>query len=312
MIIHAQRASALLYRFVKTFPSGIYLLPANVCPIVPLTFVKAGVRFEFVDINPQTLCIDEMAVKALVKKNDEYCGVVFVRTYGYLHDTSLFFSELKALNPNFKIIDDKCLCFPDFRQIAPEVDMVLFSTGYAKPLDIGFGGYAIIHDEIHLNSFSEKYDEKALADLITSYKESLNRGELMENYSSNWLDTSNPEMKLDDYLHIIEDKLHGIRKHKKHLNDIYQTCLPKSILLPDDFQQWRFNIIVANQQLILDEIFKAGLFASTHYIPSSGLFGKDDYTVATNLSRQVINLFNDNYFTEDQALQLCEIIRTKL
>ena len=55
-IVQASRASAILYNLLKsqtnTHP---WLLPANICPIVPITFFKAGVPIEFVDISAETL-----------------------------------------------------------------------------------------------------------------------------------------------------------------------------------------------------------------------------------------------------------------
>lgn len=55
MIKIEQRASVVLYRFlVANCKDFHFLLPANVCPVVPLTFLKAKVDFSFVDIDPAT------------------------------------------------------------------------------------------------------------------------------------------------------------------------------------------------------------------------------------------------------------------
>jgi hypothetical protein len=51
-LIQAPRASAILYNLlVGRADSRPWLLPANICPIVPITFLKAQVPFEFVDIS---------------------------------------------------------------------------------------------------------------------------------------------------------------------------------------------------------------------------------------------------------------------
>ncbi len=54
--IKPPRASAILYNLlVSQKQTKPWLLPANICPIVPITFMKADVPFEFVDISSETL-----------------------------------------------------------------------------------------------------------------------------------------------------------------------------------------------------------------------------------------------------------------
>jgi hypothetical protein len=58
-IVQAPRASAILYNLLKSQDNtDPWLLPANICPIVPLTFFKAGVPFELVDISAENLHMD--------------------------------------------------------------------------------------------------------------------------------------------------------------------------------------------------------------------------------------------------------------
>ena len=79
--------------------------------------------------------------------------------------------------------------------------------------------------------------------------------------------------------------------------------LPKEIQFPIEYQNWRFNIRVNNKEEILKNIFDAGLFASGHYKPLA-----DHCPVAKDLYEHVINLFNDFYYTEEQARRTCEVI----
>lgn len=52
MQVTSQRASAILYNYLSgNHFDKPFLLPANVCPVVPLSFMKAGVGFEFIDID---------------------------------------------------------------------------------------------------------------------------------------------------------------------------------------------------------------------------------------------------------------------
>lgn len=143
MITYANRASAVLYDFLKSKSfKGPFLIPANVCPVVPLTMMKAGVGFEFVDIDERHTMSESIAFKMMSKS--EYEGLLFVHSYGKLFDNEVFYQKLKALNPNFCIIDDRCLCRPELDGSLPaNVDMELYSTGYAKYIELSYGGYGI-------------------------------------------------------------------------------------------------------------------------------------------------------------------------
>src|SRR5262245_18473479 len=112
-IIQAPRASAILYRLLKSQASPLpWLLPANICPIVPITFFKARVPFEFVDISTATLHMDLEQVEALIKTR-KYGGLLYAHTYGESSTPVEFFTNAKSLNPALLIIDDRCLCIPD-------------------------------------------------------------------------------------------------------------------------------------------------------------------------------------------------------
>ena len=96
-VIYEQRAATVLFNFLKSINvPKVFLLPANVCPIVPLVFLKAGQPFAFVDISAETLSIDESAVLARLSADPElYAGVLMVHTYGLIRPTELFFAEIK-------------------------------------------------------------------------------------------------------------------------------------------------------------------------------------------------------------------------
>ena len=307
MIVFSQRASGILFDFIKTYNSGIYLLPANVCPIVPLTFCAAKVRFEFVDIDEGTLCIDEKKCLEHFSKNPEqYAGILFVRTYGYKYDTSNFFFNIKSIDNKLKIIDDQCLCFPDFSAKTQNSDLILFSTGYTKPLDIGKGGIGILNDinQIHKYYLAEFNN----FDIENFYKKALNENSILKSIPSGWLDNSPYNEDIKEYQRQIEFEKEKVIEQKKYINSIYNSLLPDEIKMHQDFQNWRFNILVENKNIILEKIFANNLFASSHYKPSNVLFDKNKHIVSEKLFSKVINLFNDKYFSCNQAEQISNII----
>ncbi len=146
-IIQAPRASAILYNLLKSQDNTKpWLLPANICPIVPITFFKAGVPIEFVDISAETLHMDLEQAEGRLERGG-YGGVLYAHTYGELSTPDDFFRHVKSRFPDLLLVDDRCLCIPDLEP-KPEMaaDVALYSTGYAKIVELNFGGYAFLKD----------------------------------------------------------------------------------------------------------------------------------------------------------------------
>ena len=78
MIVFEQRASTILHHLLQAAPAaGVWLLPANVCPIVPLTLLKTGRPFELVDIHEQTWCMNQAeTLRRLTADPRRYAGVL--------------------------------------------------------------------------------------------------------------------------------------------------------------------------------------------------------------------------------------------
>ena len=270
-LLTANRANKLLYNFIKVNNiSGNVLLPANVCPDVVKTLQYAGLTTTFIDLQVDNLCIHQEGVLRLAK---EASMLLFVHTYGIEYDFYAFFEQVREQNPDIIIVDDKCLCLPDLDVKDSAADLVLYSTGERKMVNLGGGAIGYLADKW-------QYDEVAVegCDCLSN--------EL-------WLlDPKQLYMKMD-----------AIIAHKEKLNTIYRAQLPESIQLPDAYQHWRFNILVPNQQQVLDALAAEG-------IPADNLYAAMDETcvVANNLHLFVINLYNDKHLTQDQATRACEII----
>src|ERR671925_178228 len=138
-IVQAKRASAILYNLlVNRQDQHPWLLPANICPIVPITFLKARVPFKFVDISARTLHMDLEQAEAMIQEHT-FGGLLYAHTYGERSTPNEFFTSIKSFSPELMIIDDRCLCIPDLEiQPANKADVQLYSTGYAKIVDLNF------------------------------------------------------------------------------------------------------------------------------------------------------------------------------
>lgn len=270
-LVTDNRASRILYNYLATNQfAKPFLIPVNVCGIIPPVFAEAGVPVEYVDIDKITLCLD---LEQFTSVLDLYSGVLFVHTYGTERGFEEEFKRIKHIDPNFQIIDDKCLCVPYWDCGDTYADIQLYSVGERKQVDCGRGGFAFIKDGI-------PYDSRPLV------KDSV-------------LDDSQWALDFD----VLKERIDVSRHHKKRLNAIYQKRLPGRIQLDEEFQNWRFNILVDNKDVILKELFENGLFASSHYSPLMPMTG-----TAEALQKRVINLFNDFYFTEEMAQKACDII----
>lgn len=276
--VEAYRANKVIYNFLKANKiQGKALLPVNICESVVKTIRYAGMETVFVDIEADTLCMDW---GQSLRYSRDVDVLLYSHTYGLENDASALFDRLKENNPNLIIIDDRCLCEPFCRSeeahLSRNVDLTVFSTGPKKQVGLLRGGFGFLENE-------------------WAYDDCHSEGLVFQNVL----------YQVDD-MEITERK-NWASAHRDELNAIYCSSLPKSIQLPFGFQNWRYNIFVPNKKEVLKAIFDIGLFASGHYEPMA-----QNCPVADDLYAHVINLFNDHYFSADQARQICVVINAHL
>ena len=306
-IVQAPRASAVLYQLLLSQKEKrLWLLPANICPIVPVTFMKAGVPFELIDISAATLHMDLKQAEAWIRKR-KAGGLLYAHTYGESSTPNDFFETAKSLNPEMLIVDDRCLCIPGFARSAG-ADLTLFSTGYAKIFEMNFGGYAVINEDVAHHPVHLKYDPAHYVEIERSYQTAIHDRVRYDYRGGDWLETDAALPEWDQYRSRIENGLTLSLAQRKTLNAIYASRLPSEIQLPEAYQLWRFNIRVKNKPRVLKAIFDNGLFASSHYASLAGIMSEGHAPVADGLADEVINLFNDHHFDVQRAERICEII----
>jgi len=311
-LIQASRASAILYNLlVGRADVRPWLLPANICPIVPITFFKARIPFEFVDISPATLHMDLNQAEEKIKRG-EFGGLLFAHPYGAESMPLDFFSQIKSLDSDLLILDDRCLCVPDLEPPHTAADVILYSTGYAKIAELGFGGYAFLRDDLEYRSASLPFNPVAHDEMEKNYKQAIQKRERFAYRDSDWLQIDPTFPAWYDYSRQIETRKTASLIQRQSLNQIYESRLPREIQLPAEFQTWRFNIRVKNKSQILNAIFAAGLFASSHYASLAGIMADGSAPHAEALADEIINLFNDEHFDEEKAQQTCDIVLRNL
>jgi len=270
--VSAYRGNRILFNFIKANAiSGTAILPANICASVQETLRYAGLNIRFVDIDASSLCMDIAAAIELVQ---DASLLIYVHTYGVESIPDAFFAEAKKRNPNIYIVDDRCLCIPELDAKTHEhslADLVLYSLGPKKFVVMEHGAVGFINDRCRY----EEIEEHSFFEPI--------------------------DYTFDE--DAVLARREELRAYKQHLNDIYSELLPKAIHLPNIFHHWRFNIRVENKAEIMQALTDNGLFSSGHYKPLA-----DNCPNAQDLYEHVINLFNDTYYTEEQARKTCEII----
>src|SRR5690606_9494978 len=121
-------------------------------------------------------------------------GIIYVRTYGAISDSEAFFSEVREALPHALIVDDRCLCEPDFSAEFPlNADVALYSTGYAKFVDIGFGGVGVLREGVPYEPAVLDFEAADLTFTTDIYKRALATRTPFQYADSNWLETSAPD-----------------------------------------------------------------------------------------------------------------------
>lgn len=316
--VFESRACAVLYNLLRTQAHpGPWILPANVCPIVPLTFRLARRGFELVDVDPVTLCLDrDLTTRRLREGPGDHGGVLFVRTYGIESSFDDAFATWRAAAPGALLVDDRCVCPPAFDGPAEDgpVDALLYSTGYAKPLDLGAGGYGLLRDGVAYERHEREHDPDALERVTAAYKDAVAGRRPYEEPRDGrgWLDTSRPAMPFESYRARIEGALPEALAHRRVLDAIYRGGIPAAHRLDDAERHWRFHVLTDDPDGLVRALFHAGLFAGRHYADLSPVFGAGRAPVAEAFHARVVNLFNDGYFTAEQARAAVAVVRRHL
>jgi hypothetical protein len=249
------------------------------------------------------------ALSLLGKETSRYAGVLFVRSYGHDGDFSHFFREIKAMDANLKVIDDRCLARPRFTSLEQDANLELYSTGYSKFVELGWGGWGILRGEEQYLPVVQTFELGAQTDLVEQFRMVFRERSLFNYPQTHWLDTRIPEMGAKEFQFMVENRIEESSHHRCSLNAIYAEQL-EAWAAPAECRDWRFTIFCDCQQDLIRAIFAAGHFASAHFDSLVPMFGPGNVPVADVCGRYVVNLFNDFRYDADRASQLANIVRT--
>lgn len=308
-LVFANRASYILYNFlVSNHTEKQYLLPANVCPCVPATFLKAKQSFRFVDINAETHAIDEEQCYRYLC-DDQIGGLLYVHAYGNRVSTSLFSA---AKSKGWFVIEDCCLCEPLFEEYPLDVvDLQLFSTGYSKYIELpAGGGYGFASDSVDYKEHALEYNEQEEETQLQHIRSCLNDSKRYDIPADcSWLSGSGLTESKDNYVREIKSKREEVFLHKQRINAIYDKLIPHELMMGNSFKNWRYMLLVPNRELLLQRIFDAGYFAGTNYPSVSQMYGGAACPIAEAETKKLVNLFNDYRVTENMAEGIAKTVK---
>ena len=309
MYVLGSRALSILGNFLIFNRIQKVFLPANCCPVVYALLGSLDIKVQTLDLTPNLRNLNMNPLKNFLAKNsNEVTALLLAHTYGALSD----FNEsntrgLRTAGLTY-IIDDRCLCIPKFENFW--ADLTLFSFGYSKFIQLNqSGAIAFVKKPSTYKRLSWKYNKKSYEAVDQALRRHHNPYMVGKNIGNlSWV--SNEEEKLnlsvDWILKTIPILVEQTLEKKIILNTIYRGQLGSETeidILDDQFNFWRFNILIDDSALVLKKIFNAGLFASDHYRTYDGSCEN-----STDLSKNVINLFNGMTQTKEFCLACCDII----
>jgi dTDP-4-amino-4,6-dideoxygalactose transaminase len=289
-MVVAGRACEILYQLiVSTGRDAEYLIPANCCTSVSMTFPAAGVRPTYIDIDPVNLTIDHRLVKERIAATPERQHVLlYIRTYGNVDAAENFFVELKTLSPGILIVDDRCLCFPSLRMgwSGTAADVVLFSTGAGKLVELGAGGYAFLRDSVRYEPQHHEFDPQLESELIQRIQSAPDTALEMP---AAWI--SNTTVSRLSYLSRVW--LWRYFEFAKNLiiGRLYRILLSSSAAGTIIPSTWRYCVrLSSDRERVRLALKKAGIFSSTLYPPPEPLFTLQRFPNAQRLSDEILNI----------------------
>jgi hypothetical protein len=314
--------STLLISFLRNFADAEILCPVNVCYTVPIAIYLSGNHPKFYDVDPLT---GLGTLEYIRKRFLPLCkAIIFVFQYGNVIDIKDI-REYAEKNNVFLLLD-YASSFVTEKNIPTlkNNEIGFLSFGYAKQLELGFGG-ALITNSKNISSFRINNMESDIS--LTDYLEA---NDALEQYinENNIINVDyirhsklsvaflkeidkKQLIKLEKYFYSDHSK---IENHKKIIDNIYTTQINENDHIKfynhrSKYPRWRFNILSDKRDCILSEIFANKLFASKWYPPINNRFqNNEEYIGAERHSNIILNLFNDERISISDAHKLSEII----
>lgn len=305
------RAAMAIYLIFKygRIPKGKVILPANICYAAVLPVIYAGYEPLFCDVDYISGNVTLTTIQAAW--NDNVVAAIIPHMYGNPVDNLFkikdFFIEKKIVF----IEDCASFMFNDAKTVG---DYVVYSTGYAKTLDIGFGGilysskndltemelmekqFPIYKDtfENEWNVFSKVYRVLRNYGNDTVLSKSIYTS-MLSNVREILLFKINQEKKeevisaMDELKQAIENRRY---KYSVYLDNLQNSLISDQIYrFNADAVPWRFNLLTKeNNKSLIDYCLKNNMPVSDWYPCINKMFNcEKKFTSAERHEQHIIN-----------------------
>lgn len=309
--------------------TGKVLVPANICYAAIFPIICAGYNPVFCDVDRYSGNVTLDTIKKVI--DCEIIAVIVPHMYGNPVKELLEIAEYLKKNNIMLLEDCAALMVNDGSEYIPGTvgDYVVYSTGYSKTIDIGFGGllFSSKHTlkeaekrEISLPPFDNSFEKDYL---LFSKIYRLIRNEKHKSNMTNDFYMSLQKSFKDDFIYSIDDNkkdkiflsinnLDNIIKKRRMQYLMYKDCLKnvKYTIYPYDKYAvpWRFNLYVyKDKKRFIEYCLEKKLPISDWYPCIADMFG--DYNIYENALWHETHIVNfPLMIADDKVNEICKIV----
>ena len=329
---YVSRAATGIFLILKTQiknpQNKSVLVPANICYAAVLPIVYCGMRVRFCDVDSVT---GNVTYKSFIENcSGDVAAAIIPHMYGNPVDDMRDISEY-CKDKNILLIEDCASAMgaqSDSYKLGSQGDFTVYSMGYSKTVDLGFGGLivskrdlkVIEKEEKNLPLYTEDTDELALFSKI--YRDLRNDNNNTALRSAVY--SAFPHVVKNELLCRIEDKdrdylekglrsLDEVVNNRRYSQSVYESQLPdlKEYFYPfgKGAVPWRFCLLLNKdtKRQIIRECLKNDLPVSDWYPVVTPIFGDyKDYPGAKAHEEHILNFPLPN--SQNEIEKICRII----
>lgn len=338
-VLTARATAALVLYFTalrREAGPGEVVVPASVCPTVPLAVHYAGLSPRFCDVEPDTFGISERTLWPCL--NTTTRAVVAVYLFGKSLDAAALCALTRRHGAHF--IEDLAHGVGGARN-----DKLLGDFGDAAVLSFndvkiipGRGGALVVRDP-RLARVVEELQEQLPGPLAHAERTELEtsfhhlthglyhllRARHLQEAATFLADVADHYRPLfvyrqpfnDDELHARAADVRGLpetRAARHRVYRMYEEHLAPYVPFPrftPDEMCWRLPVLLRNhrQQLeMVEDVRRRGVLISNHYFPPSFLFGDGAAACARDIGLRVVNFWVDGKAQPERIPEICALV----
>lgn len=333
--VFSGRGSSALFAILKSLKVAEkkILIPVNICEIIYPVILSAGFSPVFYDV-------DEVNGNGRLENiKAKYSGteMVLLATHNFGAPVDIKAISQWSKENNIFLIEDVCNALGakyEGKMLGTWGDAAIFSFGYAKIIEYGIGGAALLksekikNDVRHIiNSFEyyanihKQKDVEFQAKLRELRKDKKNFVHeiyipLYQEYSDYlfYKITHKQEVEINGLFNSLDENLNNRKQNAQRYRNGIKSDKVRHINSIDGQIYWRYNLLVESgyRDALVADLRKNNILVSTWYPPIIQLFEKkfkmDDYRGGFSFSEKIVNLFVDNRVSQSDITKTIDII----